>query len=472
MPFVTDLYTPSREMEAAAALGMAVSNRKAKGFPGRRQYEELEVLTRFCLPLYAATWNQKQEGCTCVVIDPQGLLTGEIKFDLPPDGPPLEPGENLGEEEFISFCQKAADAAHHSHPETAEITGLVPEPEEAELLLKEDQQYSMEAKLEMAIEPVQVVEQLRQKLSEYDAGAEDWLKLKQKVLAYRDQMVQKINKAAEEAKESSNRALEELQQQVGSAIAARNQELEKIREKARQDHQRQKDTLQSELERFRRQYQETGEDYWREKIKAEEEGLAENDQKLQETLKELDEEEKQFTQSQQEKIDNFQEEKEKRMQAFQQRLDRLDNAVSALSEEINQRIDLCRQQYQRVNELTVSIPAHQAEKEYPVIFYAARYSGHRWQVFPPQVFNPKGLKGRFTKLIGLLHLPFRSAGRVGEVLAEKLEHMIPGHELENRLIEEDLLQNAQFVEEAKGGLSELINQGSVDKKHAQLFEEF
>ena len=39
MPFVVDLLPPSPKVEAAAALGLAMDNRKSKGLFSRKQYE-------------------------------------------------------------------------------------------------------------------------------------------------------------------------------------------------------------------------------------------------------------------------------------------------------------------------------------------------------------------------------------------------------------------------------------------------
>jgi len=50
--------------------------------------------------------------------------------------------------------------------------------------------------------------------------------------------------------------------------------------------------------------------------------------------------------------------------------------------------------------------------------------------------------------------------------------MLPGHALESRLVEQNLLPAAGFLNEARAGLAELINQGEVEKKYAKLFEGF
>ena len=102
-----------------------------------------------------------------------------------------------------------------------------------------------------------------------------------------------------------------------------------------------------------------------------------------------------------------------------------------------------------------------------VPFYAARYSGGRWQVFAPQQLGHRGLKG---KLAGLFNLPFRPSGSVGEELAGKIETLLPGHVLEENLAEMNLLEDPAFLSKARAGLARLIEQKQLHKKFTNLFE--
>jgi len=474
MPFVTDSYSSSAKMEAVAALGMAVNARKSRGFPGRRKQEEVQALVRISLPLQAATWQSGEGGCTGLVVDPQGLLTGKVEFELPASDPGMEMQQNPGEEEFLSFCQKIADFARDFSPETLEVTGLITRPEEAAPLLKEDDQerQTVTSWLEQTVSTEEVLELLQQKISDYHNSAQAWTNLKQEALAYRDHLAGKIKQEAAEAREASDRALDELKQQVGSAIAARRQEIENSRENAHQEHQRQKELLQAELERFQKEFKETGEEIWRDKIKAEEKRMADNDRKLKDTLARLDDDERKFNRHQEERINKFHSEREKRLEAYEQRLKRLDTAVAEVEKAVDHRVDSCRRQNQKVADLVVTLPEEHCEKSFPVIFYAALFSGDRWQVFPPQEFSTRGIKGRVTRLMGLINLPFRPSSQLGEILAEKIQELIPGHVMEAGLLENNLLNDPGFVEEARAGLSLFIDQGALEKKHSGMFEGF
>ena len=77
--------------------------------------------------------------------------------------------------------------------------------------------------------------------------------------------------------------------------------------------------------------------------------------------------------------------------------------------------------------------------------------------------------GTVSGLFGGLNLPFRAASKLAETLADKMQKLLPGSELETRLVEANLLQTAEFFPNAKVGLGKLIDQGKVDKKHANLF---
>jgi hypothetical protein len=470
MPFVTDIYPPSKEIEAAAGVGLAVGARKGKGFPGRRHYEAVEVLSRFSILLHTVAWEKGEEGCTGLVIDPQGLLSGAVRFDLAPGGPPADLNADLIEEDFVALCQQTARAASEFSAETVEIPGLVTEPEQVRPFLKDDGCGAAASGLAQTADASRVVEGLREKLAGYDAGAAAWTELKQKLFAYRDQLATKINEAAGEARAAAAKSQEELTAEVKAALAARRREAEAAGEEAREEHRKQQELIQSELERFQQRFQEKGEDYWRDKIKAEEQRLVENDKKLAATLDRLSAAERKYAGSQQERIKQFKAEVEKRLAAFDQRLNRLDSALAALDKGVDKRLERIREQQKKVAGLAVSLTVEQCGKEFPVVFYAARYSGDRWQLFPPQFLGGRGLKDKIAGLFGGFNLPFRSAGKVGEVLAGKIQALLPGHALEARLVELNLLEDPGFMDEAKAGLARLIDQGALSKNQAGLFE--
>lgn len=89
MPFIVDLLPPAADIEAAAALGLAMAERKSKGLFGRKQYEPIEVVARFALPLRTVTWTPGETTGRCLVFNPQGLVSGSIRFDLSPIFPRL-----------------------------------------------------------------------------------------------------------------------------------------------------------------------------------------------------------------------------------------------------------------------------------------------------------------------------------------------------------------------------------------------
>ncbi|HPT34806.1 MAG: hypothetical protein WBK48_10265 [Dethiobacteria bacterium] len=469
MPFVVDIYPASRELEAAAAMGLALSARKGKGFPGRRQYEPVEVLARFTLPLCTATWEADDESCTALLIDPLGLLSGSLRFDLPPDAPPQDPILDSVEEDFVALCRRLAKTAADVQPQVEEVEGLVAEAGQVQALLQDDDGGAEPAGLEETVHPDRVVEKLRTRLAEYDGSAAAWTQLKQNILAHRDKLVLEINAAADEARAAGQERRAELETQVKAALAAKSKETELAGDKIREEYRKQKELLQSELERFQQQFRETGDEYWREKIKEEERRLAENEKKLASALEQLKEEERRFAAGQQERIHLFEQELEKRLAAFEQRLKRLNSAVAAFEKGVDKRLERFREQQQRISALAVSLDAGQCDREFPVVFYAARYPGNRWQVFPPQLFGSRGLRGKVAGLLGEINLPFRPAGKVAEALAAKIQALLPGHDLESRLVEQNLLKDPAFLEQAKTGLARLIDQGAVDKKYAHLF---
>lgn len=472
MPFVTDIYPPSKGIEAVAGLGLAVGARRSRGFPGRRQHEDIEVLGRFNLLLRTEAWEKGEESCSGLIIDPHGLLTGSVNFDLTTGGPQADVKDNMGEEDFIVFCQQLTRAATEFLSETVEVRGLIAEPEQVQAFLIEEMRDSIDTGMERVVDSEKITGELRQRMYDYGAAAEAWSLLRQKTYAFRDQQVFKINEAAHDAKTASNKTLEELNLQVKSTIASKRQEIDAAREDARLEHKKKKELYQSELERFHRQFKEEGDDYWREKIKIEEQGLAENDRKLEKMLEQLNDIEKKFAQSQQEKVALFKAEREKRFAAFDQRLKRLDTVLAGLEKAVDKRLECYREQQNKILGLLVSLTAEQCGKEFPVVFFAARYSGPRWQVFPPQLFGGRGIKGKFAGLMGDPNLPFRPAGKVAEELAEKLQSILPGHVLGARLEEQNLLNDSSFIREANAGLAELVDRGEVSRKYTNLFDGF
>ncbi len=472
MPFVTDIYPPTGQTEAVAGLALAVSARKGKGFPGKRQYEAVEVLSRFLVPLRTVVWERGEESCTGLLVDPQGLLTGSVRFDLTSVGPQAALKDDMGEEDFIALCQQVTKTAADFSAETMEITGLITEPEEARPLFSSGGPEVLAAALEQTVDSGQVTDILRKKLAEYGAADTAWVELKQNFFAFRDRHTEKIKDTADQAREAGSKSLEELEQQVKAAIASKRQETEGEREKAKAEHQKQKGLLQSEIERFQEQFRETGEEYWRDKIKAEEQRMAESDKKLAGTLDQLHKEELKYTENQQARIKQFIAAGEKRLASFDQRLKLLNAALSGLEKSIDKRLDGLREQHKKIAGITLSLSTEQCDQELPVVLYAARYPGDRWVIFPPQLFGRRGVRGVFTSLIGGINLPFRPAAKVGETLAAKLQALLPGHSLESMLVEQNLLKDPDFISDAKKGLAELIDQGEISKKQANLFDDF
>ncbi|HOL18078.1 MAG TPA: hypothetical protein PLY40_07320 [Bacillota bacterium] len=472
MPFVIDVYPPAGRVEAVAGLALALTGRKGRGFPGKRQYEELEVLGRFFVRLRTVTWDRGDGASTALLVDPQGLTGSTIRFDLAPTVPGAELREEPGEEDFIALCRQLTKDAASYTTDVLEIAGLVSEPGQAMPLLDSGEPQGQEAGLDQVVDAAQVLERLRRKLGEYDNAAAAWTELKQRFLAFRDRQVEKIRAAAEEDRLSGSKALEELQQQVKAAIASRSQEIEEEREKAKQDYQKQKELLQSEIDRFRQQYQDTGEEYWRDKLKNEEQGLADLEKKLTATLEHLNKEESKFLENQQERINQFVAAGEKRQAAFEQRLKLINGAVKELEDSVNKRVERLKEQYKKAAALTVSLPPEQGDREYAMAFFAARYNSGRWAVFPPQLFGQRGVRGVLSGLLGRVNLPFRPASKTGEAMASRLQAMLPGLPLEGKLVEQNLLQDPGFIGDARAGLSELIDQGEINKKYASLFSAF
>ncbi|NLY38530.1 MAG: hypothetical protein GX044_04425 [Firmicutes bacterium] len=467
MPFVTDIVPPSAEIEAAAALALAMGGRKRKGFPGKRKYENIELLGCFTLTLQTVSWEKGAESGSCLIVDPQGLLTGSLKFDLPPAGPPVEVDENLSEDDFIALCQKVTREAADYKADLLALPGLITAPGQARSLLKEGTEEIMPAAFETAASAAEVAAALRERMEGYAGAAAAWAELKHRFFTLRDRLAAKINSHAAETRAAADRSLAELEQQVKAAVAARKAEIAALQEEARQEHLNQKTMLQSELERFHTAFKESGEAYWREKIKEEEERIAAIDKKLAEELARLNEAAEKYAASQEEQIDSLKSEVEKRLAAFEQRLKRLDTTLAGLEKGVEMRLKRYGEQQQKIAALAINLPASQCDAHLVVPFYAARYSGGRWQVFAPQQLGHRGLKG---KLAGLFNLPFRPSGSVGEELAGKIETLLPGHVLEENLAEMNLLEDPAFLSKARAGLARLIEQKQLHKKFTNLFE--
>lgn len=472
MPFVTDIYPPAKDIEAAAGLGLTMGARKSKGFFGKKQYEAVEVLSCFSLSLGTIAWDKGEKGSTGFVYDPQGMICGSLRFDLAAGGPDAEFEAEMIEEEFLTLCQQLAKSAAEFKAETIEIPGLISDPRQAEHLLKEDDQDALAAGLEKTVDPGKIVEDLRNRLAQYDHGANAWIQAKQQAFNHRDKLAEKINEAVAEAKAAGDISVQQLEGQIKAAVAAKRQEIEELIAKARQDSEKEKEVMQSELQRAKEHFEQDGTDYWRDQIKNLEERIAEHDKDLAKAVSDRESELEKYQDEQQNRMKQLESELEKRMAAFEQRRKRLDSTLESLEKNIDKRVERCREQSKKVSAHTITLTPEQTDKEMPVLFYAARYPGDRWQVFPPQLFGDRGLRGKFASLIGSMNLPFKPASKLAETLASKLQEILPGHELEGRLVEQNLLQDGEFISDAKAGLAKLIDQGDVDKKHADLFAQF
>ncbi len=469
MPFVTDIDPPAKEYEAVASLGLAVGARKGKGLFGKRTYEPIEVLGHFSIQLATIAWDKGDEGSTALVVDPQALLEGSVKFDLTPEGPDVEIKDEMGEDEFINTCQKLIKNAGDFKADVMEFPGLINDAAQAEPLLKNDSIGAVPAEFEQQADPANIVEELRSKLAEFERGAEQWVKTKQKLFNYRDKLAKKIDVAQEEAKVAQQKALEDLEQKIKSSIAAKRQETDAAIEKARQNSAKTRQTLQSELDRAKQLFEENGEDFYRDNIKTIEQRLSEHDKKLDKEIADLEAAHKKYGEEQQGKIKQFEADRNKKMATFDERRKKLDNTLDSLEKAVTKRAERSQEQHKKVSSLVVTLTPDQTDKEFPVVFYAARYPGDRWVVFPPQVFGGKGLLG---KLFGGAVVPFKSASKLGDTLAAKLQALLVDNDLAKTISENNLLKDEEYIKQAKNGLSQLIDQGDMDKKHAELFEEF
>lgn len=470
MPFVVDLLPPSTKIEAAAALGLAMDERKSKGLFGRKQYEPIEILARFGYPLKTVTWAPGETSGRCLVFDFQGLVSGNIPFALAPTIPELELDPETGEEVFLSLCQQWTKEVTNFTPSTLSFPGLITQPDQVAPLLDGEEE-TLLAGLEQKTNPQEALEQLSQQLAAYKDAAQAWTEFKQKAYAHRDVLGAKIQEYLEEDKEAGDKSLEDLSSQVETAIAAKRSETDAALAEAAEDFKQRREMLQAELERFQEGYKEKADNYWREQIKTAEKNLAEIDKALARKNQEIQGVFREFEKQQNAKIQEHKAELAKRMAAFENRLKRLDSAMEGFGKGYEKRMDIYAQQPERVLAATVEISNERCAKAHNAVFYAARYPGGRWKVFPPQSLGSRGIIGAVSGLFGGLNLPFKSASKLAENLAGMLEKMLPGSELADRLIAANLLAQADFLPGAKTGLTNLIDQGKLDKKHANLFAE-
>jgi hypothetical protein len=469
MPFIVDLLPPSADIEAASALGLAMSERKSKGLLGRKQYEPIEVIARFALPLKTVTWTPGESTGRCLAFDPQGLVSGGIRFDLDPQIPETELDPETGEEAFLALCQQWTKASMEFTPKTLEFVGLITQTDQVAQLLTGDDENIFVAELEQKADTDDALAQLGAQLESYEKAAEAWTELKQKAYAHRDVLAVKIKEYAGEEKAAGAKSLEDLNSQVETAIGSKRSETDAALTAAQEDSQKRRDMLQLELDRFQQGFKENGDNYWRDQIKAAEKGLADTEKDLVKKRQEIEDGFKDFEKQQHSKVQNFKIELDKRIASFDTRLKRLDSALEGFNKGLEKRMALYAQQPGRVETATVEISTERCAQTHKAVFHAVRYPGERWLVIPPQVIGSRGIMGTVSGLFGGLNLPFRAASKLAETLADKMQKLLPGSELETRLVEANLLQTAEFFPNAKVGLGKLIDQGKVDKKHANLF---
>src|SRR5690606_23314987 len=149
---------------------------------------------------------------SCLIVDPQGLLTGSLKFDLPPAGPPVEVDENLSEDDFIALCQKVTREAADYKADLLALPGLITAPGQARSLLKEGTEEIMPAAFETAASAAEVAAALRERMEGYAGAAAAWAELKHRFFTLRDRLAAKINSHAAETRAAADRSLAELEQ--------------------------------------------------------------------------------------------------------------------------------------------------------------------------------------------------------------------------------------------------------------------
>lgn len=469
MPFVVDLLPPSPKVEAAAALGLAMDNRKSKGLFSRKQYEPIEVLARFGLPLRTVTWAPGETSGRCLVFDRQGLVTGTIQFALSPEIPQYELDPDTGEEAFLSLCQQWTKEVSNFTPNPLSFPGLITQPDQvAPLLDGEDE--TLLVGLEQKANPEEALVQLSQQLEAYKKAAEAWTEFKQKAYAYRDILAAKIQEELEAEKAAGAKSLEDLTNQVETAIAAQRAETDAKLAAAGEDYNQLRETRQAELERAQEKYKEKPDNYWRDQIKSLEKNLSEIDKARAKKEQEIESAFRDFERQQRAKVEALKAELAKRLAAFESRLSRLDSAMAGFGKGYERRMEAYAQQPERVLAATVEISNERCAKAHNAVFYAARYPGGRWKVLPPQSLGGRGIIGAVSGLFGGLNLPFKPVSKLAENLANILEKMLPGSELAERLVAANLLAQPDFLPAAKAGLTSLIDQGKIDKKNGNLFD--
>lgn len=471
MPFIVDLLPPSTDIEAASALMLALAERKSKGLFKRKQYEPIEVIARFALPLKTATWTPGETTGRCLVFNPQGLVSSSIRFDLSTNIPETVLDPETGEEAFLDLCQGWTKTATEFTPNTLDFPGLITPPDQVLPLLDGNQEQLL-IDWEEKSEPAAVLAQLSEQLDLYTQAAHAWEDLKQKAYAHRDILADKVQQYAEEEREAGTKLLADLTSQMETVLASRREQTDAGLTAAQDDYQKRKDMLQEELNRFQEGFKEHGDDYWRDQITSAENSIAENEKWVINKRQELEDAFKEFEKQQQAKIRDAQGELDKRMAAFVVRKKRMDTALEGFDKGLEQRQAAYQQQPERILAATVEISSKRCAMAHNAVFYAARYPGERWQVFPPQSLGSRGVMGMVSGLFGGLNLPFKPDSKLAETLADRILKLLPGTELEGRLVEANLMADKDFIPQAKTGLGRLIDQGELDKKYASLFAEF
>lgn len=470
MPFVVDLLPTSAKIEAAVALGLALDNRKSKGLFSRKQYEPIEVLARFALPLKTVTWAPGETSGRCLVFDLQGLVSGNIQFALSPEIPQLELDPETGEEAFLSLCQQWTKEITNLTPSTLSFTGLITQPDQAAPLLDGEDEILLVG-LEQKANPQEALDQLSQQLEAYKTAAEAWTEFKQKAYAHRDILAAKIQEFLQEEKAAGAKSLEDLTSQVETAIAAKRTATDADLATAGDEFKQRREMLQAELERAQEGYKENPDNYWRDQIKTLEKSLGEIDKAKSKKAQEIEGAFREFEKQQKSKTDAHKTDLAKRQAAFETRLSRLDSAMAGFGKGYDRRMEAYTQQPERVLASTVEISNERCAKAHNAVFYGARYPGGRWKVFPPQSLGSRGIIGAVSGLFGSLNLPFKPASKLAENFGDILEKMLPNSELADRLITANLMELADFIPDAKTGLTNLIDQGKMDKKYSNLFAE-
>lgn len=468
MPYIVDLLPPSEEIEAATALSLALGERKSKGLFSRKQYEPLEILARFGYPLRTVTWAPGATSGRCLIFDPQGLIAGNVQFALGTAAPELELTEDLGEEAFLSACQQLTKDAAAFNANIVNIVGLIAQPEQGAPLLDGEGE-SLLVGLEQPTDSEKAVADLTEQLDGFSKAAQAWKHYKEKVYGLRDHLAAKIQEYMNEDKKAGAKSLEDLTSQVETVVAAKRGETDASLAASAEEFQKRREMLMAELERFQEGYKETPDNYWRDQIKSAEKALSELEKAQAKKSGEIEGAFRDFEKQQKAKIQEHKAELAKHLAAFESRLQRLDGAVDGFNKAYERRQAAYSQQPERVLAATLEISNERAAKNHNAVFYAARYPGGRWKVLPPQVLGSKGLLGAVGGLFGGLNLPFKPASKIAETLAAILEKKLPGSPLEATLQEANLLAQKEFLPRATVGLTSLIDQGKIDKKHAALF---